>query len=190
MTIRLACPDDAGSVISVWAESWQAAYAGLMPADFLARVTGPDSVTRRTSELAHQLADERFRCGLIVADTVPADGRGAGGVIGYARYGPQRDAGGPARPLPATPAHGGHAELYAIYVRPRMWSAGAGRSLIAEVIGRVAALGYATLSLWVLAANSRARRFYELSGFTATGESKAEDRFAGVTEVRYQRPLG
>jgi GNAT superfamily N-acetyltransferase len=187
--IRPACPDDAGPVIAIWAESWQAAYSGIMPADFLARATGPDSVTRRTSELARQLADERFRGGLIVADT-SADVGGTGGVIGYARFGPEREADGPARPLPATLADAGKAELYAIYVRPQMWSAGAGRSLIASVIDRASALGYATLSLWVLAGNARARRFYELSGFAATGESKAEDRFASVTEVRYQRPLG
>jgi ribosomal protein S18 acetylase RimI-like enzyme len=193
VTIRPARPDDAGPVIGVWAEAWQAAYAGIMPADVLTRATGPDAVARRARELARQLADERCRNGLIVADKGapgPGDAQGAGGVIGYARFGPERDADGPARLLPATPADGGRAELYAIYVRPQMWSAGAGRALIEAVIERVSALRYATLSLWVLAANSRARRFYERAGFTVTGEIKAENRFAGVTEVRYLRPLG
>lgn len=194
VTIRPARPDDAGPVSGVWAESWQAAYSGIMPADFLAQVTGPDSVARRTSELARQLTGERYSEGLIVADTADAaglaDASGAGGVIGYARFGPEREAGSLPRPLPASPAVGGRAELYAIYVRPQMWSAGVGRLLLAAVIERTSALRYATLSLWVLAANSRARRFYELAGFALTGESKAENRFAGVIAVCYARPLG
>jgi GNAT superfamily N-acetyltransferase len=147
VTIRPASTDDAGPVARIRAESWQAAYAGIMPAGFLARVTGPDEVARRASELAVQ-------------------------------------------PLPVTPADGGKAELYAIYVRPQAWSTGAGRSLLAAVIERVSALRYATLSLWVLEANARARRFYQRAGFAPSGESKSEDRFGGVTEVRYARLLG
>lgn len=205
MMIRPAGLDDAAAVVGVWAETWQAAYAGIMPAGFLAEVTGAEAVASRAGELARQLSDERFRAGLIVADTAaapqparpgppragnPGQNAERTGIIGYARFGPERDDGAPALPLPVTPAAGGQAELYAIYVRPRMWSAGAGRALLAAVTERASALGYATLSLWVLEANSRARQFYERAGFTLTGESKSEGRFADVTEVGYQRPLG
>jgi ribosomal protein S18 acetylase RimI-like enzyme len=187
VTIRPARPDDAAAVADIWAQTWQATYAGVMPADFLAGVTGPQGVTRRTDQLARELADERCRQGLIVAETA---GPAETSIVGYARFGPERDADGPARPLPATPADGAKAELYAIYVRPRVWSTGAGRCLLAEVIERVSALRYGTLSLWVLEANTRARRFYERAGFAVTGESKTEDRFASVAEIRYARPLG
>lgn len=193
VTIRPARPDDAAAVAEVWSQTWQAAYAGLMPADFLAEVTGWPAVARRADQLARELTDERCRQGLIVAETadprrpdVSAETR----IVGYARFGPERDADGPARPLPATPADGAKAELYAIYVRPQLWSAGAGRSLLAAVSERLAALRYGTLSLWVLEANARARRFYERAGFAATGETKHEGRFASVAEVRYARPLG
>lgn len=188
MTIRLASPDDAAGVMGAWVESSQTAYAGLMPGDLLARVTSTETVARRTGILAGHLADERYRAGLLVAETGAAPAGAA--IIGYARFGPEREAGSLARPLPATPAPGATAELYAIYVRPQMWSTGAGRSLLAEVIDRTTALRYGTLSLWVLEANARARRFYERAGFTATGERKVEDRYDRVPEVRYTRPLG
>jgi ribosomal protein S18 acetylase RimI-like enzyme len=183
--IRPARPEDAAAVADVWAQTWQAAYAGLMPADFLSEVTSPPSVARRADRLARELTDERCRQGLIVTETADLPG-----IIGYARFGPERDTDGPARPLAVPAADGGKGELYAIYVRPELWSSGAGRSLLAEVIERMSALGYATLSLWVLEANARARRFYERAGFLATGEAKSEDRFARAAEVRYARPLG
>jgi hypothetical protein len=50
VTIRPARPDDAGLVSGICPESWQAAYFGCMPAGFLARVPGPDSVRRRSTE--------------------------------------------------------------------------------------------------------------------------------------------
>jgi GNAT superfamily N-acetyltransferase len=193
VTIRPARPDDAAAVADVWSQTWRAAYTGLMPADFLAEVTGPQGVGRRVDQLARELTDERCRQGLIVAETADSrrpDVSAETRIVGYARFGPERDADGPARPLPATPADGAKAELYAIYVRPQQWSTGAGRCLIGAVIERVSALRYGTLSLWVLEANTRARRFYERAGFAATGESKTEDRFASVAEIRYARPLG
>jgi GNAT superfamily N-acetyltransferase len=193
MTIRLASPDDAAAVVDAWADSSQAAYARLMPGDLLTRVTSPEAVARRTAILAGHLADERYRAGLLVAETAAAAqaaGRTANVIAGYARFGPERDADSVPKPLPVTPAPGARAELYAIYVRPRMWSTGTGRTLLAEVIDRTTALLYGSLSLWVLEANAKARRFYERAGFAATGESKAEDRFGRVPEVRYARPLG
>jgi len=41
----------------------------------------------------------------------------------------------------------------------------------------------------VLAANNRARRFYERAGFTTDGESNILAGLGGVLEVRYARPL-
>jgi GNAT superfamily N-acetyltransferase len=193
MTIRLASPDDAAAVMSAWVDSSRTAYAGLMPDDLLARVTSPEAVARRTGILAGHLADERYRAGLLVAvtaDLAEAAGTGATAVAGYARFGPERAADSLARPLPAAPAPGEKAELYAIYVRPQMWSTGTGRSLLAEVIDRTTALRYPSLSLWVLEANAKARRFYERAGFAASGERKAEDRFGRVPEVQYARTLG
>ena len=65
-------------------------------------------------------------------------------------------------PYPLTPAGSEHevAELYALYVHPARWSTGTGRALMDQVLAKVRAAGYASITLWVLEANARARRFY------------------------------
>jgi ribosomal protein S18 acetylase RimI-like enzyme len=56
-------------------------------------------------------------------------------------------------------------------------------------LGALEADGYQRAVLWVLAANNRARRFYERAGFTTDGESNILAGLGGVLEVRYARPL-
>jgi hypothetical protein len=61
---------------------------------------------------------------------------------------------------------------------------------MAAAAGELAAAGFASATLWVLDSNARARRFYELAGWTADGSSKQADvAGATVTEVRYRRAL-
>ena len=82
------------------------------------------------------------------------------------------------------------AELYALYVHPDWWSTGTGRALMDRSLARVAAAGYTSIALWVLQDNARARRFYGRAGFAADGARHVLDDLGGVTEIRYQRPLG
>ena len=93
------------------------------------------------------------------------------------------------QPKQPGPAGAAAAELYAIYVLPAYWSGQAGWRLLTEVVNQATAQRYASLSLWVLEANSRARRFYQRGGFAVTGESQVLDDLGGVTEIRYWRPL-
>jgi ribosomal protein S18 acetylase RimI-like enzyme len=82
------------------------------------------------------------------------------------------------------------AELYAIYVDPDRFGAGAGRALIGESIRRCTAAGHPRMYLWVLEENMRARRFYERSGFRADGTEVPFDvDGVAVPEVRYVRDL-
>jgi GNAT superfamily N-acetyltransferase len=94
-------------------------------------------------------------------------------------------------PYPPTAAGraGEVAELYALYVHPGWWSTGTGRALMDEVLSAVRAGGYAGITLWVLEANARARRFYDLAGFAADGARHVLEDLGGVTEVRYRRAL-
>ena len=188
ITIRPATTADAAAIATVRADSWRAAYASLIPATALAEATGPASVSTYTESLI-----TRSCAGILVAEP---ERPGAGGpqVIGFASFGSERDGGGlpgpppapaPEASLPGTAA----AELYAIYVRPAYWSGQSGWRLLTEVVSRATAQRYASLSLWVLEANQRARRFYERGGFAVTGESQVMDDLGGVTEIRYWRPL-
>jgi len=190
ITIRPATTADAAAIATVRADSWRAAYEGLIPAAALAEATGPASVSAYTKSLI-----TRSCAGILVAEPPPQRKPGPAGpqecqVIGFASFGPERDATGQLGPPPeASPSGTSAGELYAIYVRPAYWGGQAGWQLLTEIVSRAAAQLYASLSLWVLEANDRARRFYERSGFAVTGESQVLGDLGGVREMRYWRPL-
>jgi ribosomal protein S18 acetylase RimI-like enzyme len=116
----------------------------------------------------------------------PETGKSAAGKL--RKWSPS---GRPPRPTrPPSPRSGPTAgELYAIYVHPAYWGGQAGWQLLTGIVSRAAAQRYASLSLWVLETNDRARRFYERAGFAVTGESQVLGDLGGVTEIRYWRPL-
>ena len=188
ITIRPATTADAAAIATVRADSWRAAYEGLIPAAALAEATGPASVRAYTESLI-----TRSCAGILVAE--PPTQPGPAGpqecqVIGFASFGPERDAAGQLGPPPeASPSGSAAGELYAIYVHPAYWGGQAGWQLLTELVSRATAQRYASLSVWVLEDNHRARRFYERGGFAVTGESQVLDDLGGVTEIRYWRPL-
>ena len=79
--------------------------------------------------------------------------------------------------------------LMAFYVDPESWGTGLGRALIIEAERRLA-LRHTDATLWVLAGNVRARRFYEAGGWRPDG-SERRDRVFGATvdEVGYRKTL-
>ena len=83
-------------------------------------------------------------------------------VRGYAHSGRSRD-------LDATGTTG---ELCSLYVNPNSWRCGFGRQLLTVSMRRLGDLGFNTATLWVLAANSQARRFYEQCGWGPDGTEK------------------
>jgi ribosomal protein S18 acetylase RimI-like enzyme len=192
ITVRPGRPDDAETVAAVRAASWQAAYQGVIPADILARLTSPGIVTARAAAMR-----ERWPDGVLIAEVGPgcdrqtdAGASAAGGVtaVGFARFGPERGPNG--EPHAATASYEPRrAELYAIYVLPGFWSRGTGQALLREALRHVRTAGFATITLWVLEENARARRFYERAGFTLTERTEALDSLGGVTEIRYEMPL-
>ena len=78
-------------------------------------------------------------------------------------------------------------ELDVIYVDPDWWGSGAGQLLLDRAHELLAATCDEAV-LTVLAANARARRFYEREGWTPAGEGEPHD-FDGtpVPFVRYRR---
>jgi len=184
ITVRPATTADAAAIATVRADSWRAAYDSLIPAAALAGATGPASVSAYAESLI-----TRSCAGILVAEPQQPASSGHA-VIGFASFGPERDAAGQLGPPPeASPSGSAAGELYAIYVHPAYWGGLAGWQLLTELASQATAQRYTSLSLWVLAANRRARRFYERSGFAVTGESQVLDDLGGVTEIRYWRPL-
>jgi len=103
--------------------------------------------------------------------------RKAGQVLGFVAFGASRDADAPA----------GRAEIWAIYVKPADWSTGVGRALLLRAMDCLFAEGYASISLWVIAGNERALRFYERAGFVGEVGSRKSFELGGtmLEELRY-----
>jgi GNAT superfamily N-acetyltransferase len=170
--VRPAAVADADGIGLVHVRSWQSAYEGKMPRDYL---DGLDPARR--SEIWRRILEQTrpSRDGVLV---VAAEG---GEIAGFASFGPSRD--GDTDPL-AT------GEVYAIYADPGNWGTGTGRALIDSATAELTRLGYADAILWVLGTNDRARPFYARVGWQEDGARKTDaSRGFDITEVRYRRTL-
>jgi GNAT superfamily N-acetyltransferase len=100
-----------------------------------------------------------------------------GQIVGFVSVGSSRD--------PGTDG-----ELFAIYVHPEQWGTGVGRELIEAGEEELRRLGHREAILWVLDDNPRARRFYEIAGWSVDGTAR-EIRLFGfdIAEVRYAKRL-
>jgi len=164
LCVRDAIVDDADAIAYVHVRTWQTAYRGIVPDAYLDRLN-----ERARSKVWSEMLEEGHDALVGV--------RGER-VVGFADWGPSRDGDG-----------AGAAELYAIYVLASEWGTGIGPVLLAAAVDAMRpSAGEATL--WVLADNARARRFYEREGWFADGATKDDDRGDFVLhEVRYRRRL-
>jgi ribosomal protein S18 acetylase RimI-like enzyme len=164
VTVRLATAEDADAIGRVHAETWRAAYSGVLP-------EAAFDVEERRRTWRQWLAQEpQPRAATFVAEL-------DGDVVGFAGVGASRE-------------EEGVGELYTIYVDPARWGTGAGRVLIAHAEGSLAASGFAEAMLWVLEGNDRAERFYRAAGWSRDGGRKVEQfQGAEIVEVRYRKPL-
>ncbi len=166
-TIRDARPDDAADVADVHVRSWQAAYRGLLPDDYLDGLDPQDRMARYTFG-----ATDPGAPGTVVA---VLDGL----IRGFATTGASRDA-----------DTSGVGELLALYVAPEAWGTGVGRLLMAEARTRLSRRGFTEAVLWVLVGNERAERFYRIDGWLPEGRRRHEEVWGvSVDEVRFRRPL-
>ena len=166
VAVREAAIEDAEAIARVHVGTWQAAYRGMVPDDYLDSL----NVVQRT---------RRWREGLATPDgpTWVAEGRGA--VVGWANAGPSRDVDPGATP----------GELYGIYVDPKWWGRGPSAALMDEALAWLASR-FPAATLWTLERNGRARRFYERCGWLFDGTTKQDDRGSFVLdEVRYRIDL-
>jgi ribosomal protein S18 acetylase RimI-like enzyme len=153
----------------VHVRTWQAAYRGMVPDAYLAGL----SVDQREATWGGAITSGTPR--LLVA-------KEEGDVVGWIAFGPCRDDG--------ASAHAG--EIWALYVAPEFWASGAGRMLWLAARERMIEEGYHSVSLWVIAGNARAIRFYLAAGFAAEPSSRKAFTLGGETlrEVRYRLALG
>jgi ribosomal protein S18 acetylase RimI-like enzyme len=171
MEIRRAVLADARRIAEVHVRSWKAAFSGLLPQDYLDALKAED----RLGEWQEALGSaERWPVVLVAEE--------GGRLLGFAAVGPSRDE-------DADPQVVG--ELYTIYLDPSAFRSGLGQALHSEAMEALRAGGFDRATLWVLHSNARARRFYELYGWSAEEVTKEHDWEAfTATDVRYSRSLG
>ncbi|MBW8487333.1 GNAT family N-acetyltransferase [Actinomadura parmotrematis] len=169
MTIRRAEPADAAGIATVHVRSWQSAYRGSIPQDHLDRL----SADERRPLWEHRIAASSWPVrGVLVAET---DGR----LTGFAPFGPTRDKDAD----PATVA-----EVAALYLEPEAQGSGLGRAPIAKALDNLTTAGYTQVTLWVLNTSTKARLFYENTGWRSDGTVKTTTaRGPELTEPRYHR---
>lgn len=141
---------DCDELGGVHMQIWREAYAGLMPADYLAG-------------LSEQRSAENWRRGFEQSDgaepaTLTLVARDLGRIVGFASAGPSRDYDAPTE-----------WELYVINLVSEVHGTGLADQLLDRVVGDRDA------SLWVVEGNARARAFYARRGFTDEGGRSAHD---------------
>jgi GNAT superfamily N-acetyltransferase len=163
MEIRPATADDVNGIGRVHALSRNAAYAGLVPEDALARVTP----ATQAALWRERLATERQPFAMYVATV---NGRIEGIALGS--------------------GSGDEATLAAMHVLPALQGTGAGQALHDRLLADYASWGCRTAVLWVLEGNERAQSFYRRNGWVHDGV-RATHEVGGVDvpALRYRRPV-
>jgi ribosomal protein S18 acetylase RimI-like enzyme len=164
--IRLAKIEDAEKIAEIHVYTWQTAYEGIVPAQFL------DSLSIQERAYMWRTAISERHGIVLIAGTPHRE-------VGFISIGPSRDEDGKEK-----------AEIYAIYVLPQFWHQGTGRELLDEAERRLEGQHFIALTLWVLEENAQARQFYEARGFRLDA-SRREQRIGGslLTELRYQKRI-
>jgi RimJ/RimL family protein N-acetyltransferase len=167
--VRTATVEDAAGIAFVHVRSWQVAYRGQMPDEFLDEL---DVEKRATMWRALTQDPDKI---VFVAEDSEAN------IVGFCAAGPSRD----------PDADANTAEVGAIYVHPKKWQKGIGRALLSAALDQVRKRAFHQVTLWVLEANRRARAFYESFGFIHDGSVKDDDHWKNffVRELRYRLNL-
>lgn len=151
--IRRATIDDARAIAEVHVKSWQAAYRGLLPEDFLLSL----SVERREAQWRSGIENPEQVVLICELET----------IVAFCSFAPSRD-----DDVDKTKV----VELGTIYALEFVWGQGIGKQLWAEATRQMRECGFNEVMLWVLKGNDRAIKFYERMGMTFDGKTKTEMR--------------
>jgi ribosomal protein S18 acetylase RimI-like enzyme len=168
MDIRRATPDDAAALARLHVDSWRTAYRGLVPQSHLDSLNY-DRRARRFRESLARHAEETY---LAEQD---------GDILGFLTLGGCRD---------EDVGQEAAGEIWGIYLAPKHWRKGIGRLLCRYGERILRSRGCRLATLWVLAGNEEARRFYEAMGYEADGATRTLTPGAPLEAVRYRRGLG
>lgn len=145
--IRPMRPGEEQAVSRIYALSWQSAYRGILPEEYLRALPEDRWVALLQNPPFHSL--------------VLAQGDALLGTCGVSAA---RDA-----------ALAGWGEIVSLYLLPAWQGRGYGRALLQAGREALRAQGLSRHTLWVLAENRAARAFYERQGFRSSGDTLEEE---------------
>jgi ribosomal protein S18 acetylase RimI-like enzyme len=163
MGIRIAELRDAHEIATVHVRSWQVAYRGIVPDEFL-RILSIETREARWRELLSLTSPETW-----VAEVEAR-------VVGWISFGASRD----------DDALSNVGEVHAIYVLADHWSTGVGWQLWLKARQRLRELNFERATLWVLAENARAIGFYRAAGFIPSSTRVVDIGGKSLSEIRYE----
>lgn len=151
-------------------DSWRTTYPGIVPEDFLCRLSYR-AFERRWSKSLDKGEDLTFVAG------PPKVGREGDPdeVVGFASGGPRRSE--------SYPEYAG--ELYAIYLLQNHRRGGLGGALFEAVVDGLRQRGLYSMLLHVMEENRPARRFYEQRGGELLGRDEFEVKGQKIKELVY-----
>lgn len=168
ITVRRARPSDAVSIGAVHVSAWRSTYPGILPDDFLARLSVP-------RQAAHYDSAIRSGTGVFVAAASGSDvppGSGAR-IVGFASAGRARGGEWVCRL--------GEGEVETLYVLDDWRDRGVGRKLMRAAAAHLAEIGCRSCFLWVLRDNP-SRWFYQRLGGRPAADAAIQ--FAGAKVVQ------
>lgn len=162
--IRRAKTGDESKIAQVHIQSWQEAYAGLIPQNYLDNL--PLELEERIDMWKRILANPQ-RWAWVAENSQ--------GIIGFVLFGPPRD-----------PNREGFIEVGAIYLLAYEKGKGTGFSLLSAGFNKMRDLGYKKAYCWVLE-NNPTIKFYERSGASFSNQIK-QDEIGGkkLNELAYE----
>ena len=168
--IRKAELDDVPAIARVSYQTWPHTYRGIIPEEKINSRT-IESITFTWREILSEL---HHKGSTLVAFNDES-------IIGYSRFYPSRD---------IDDDQGKVATIGSIYVLPSFQHQGVGRALIAGILEIAKIQDFVEVALHVLAANERARKFYEYLGWEQDLDPIIENSDDDPTpKVRYRVSL-
>ena len=152
MEFRSATLADLERIAKLFHNCWQISYADLLKEEVRSAMTISNAIELWKPALINPNGKDTV---MALSDS---------GLVAVFRIGPD-------------PINNERGHLFSLYVDPTSAGKGFGRNSLSEAIARLEGLGYREISLWVFAANNRARALYESSGFTATGVTRIDERW-------------
>jgi ribosomal protein S18 acetylase RimI-like enzyme len=173
--VRVARAGDADHLARVQVASWRSCFAGIVPSELLAELTGEEASAMwrdRWREAVTSPPTSRHR---VLAAVSEAGDLAAREVVGFVSAGPATDT----DRWPGTDA-----EIYEFRVSPDQTGQGHGGRLLHAAADTLVSDGFRTVSTWVLEADSLMRSFLESAGWAADGARGELDVGVSVPVVR------